>query len=837
MRAPFGTIRELGGRLRSVLQHAGAAEAVYIDFVYPVYLATGGVPAVEDMLTRGRQGRMMLAGDAKAKAESLVHRLQPMVATVARLTDVAVHDAARIVDQNALSHAFKEALGDRLTTSIVAAVRLRRNRAMTAAQLRDAVTRQINEKLSPTGNGLVLAKGLSRNQTQGNLNVLYRLRAIAAGNAGRLRARLANLDTQDGLDRDFKAVMSSDLAAAKLISEEALRPVPEVFRRSSILGSALTRGGGRWSINPYRKREVELAVAYLEQRLRDYDEHHKALRSAAGTLQADAAGDRLAELAVLQMAVNDVLRDVDGLAGRWIDAYFEHAGRGYRVRAGKAGEIADIAKAAPEISPSLTIDTAPARYSNTHTVLLRSSTYLFLRSRFARDVYFHEFRNHYAARLWGIFDWSAQQANDPEEFRRALQAQQPLLRQVAATHQKVIIYVFHTPKWLSDSRDRRDVDGRPAYLLHSPKDYAAWQRYVRDAVRFLKESLAGTEVYYEVWNEPDIYWLEGNDAYLRLYAETVAAIKQEDPAAKVGGAAMNGWDAKAKGEHGGGPLNLALIDYARSNGVPLDFISWHVFERPLSDLEAAKQAYLAEIRKLGMKSVPEFVISEWSIPGRGSRYEAVAFAEYMLGLYRLGESIQTVAVWEEFSRQPRPQQPFAPWGMLTDQGYKKPMFHVHRYFDRLSRDSTGIAVFQSRDQRTKVVTSRKRDGSYELVLWETRYSRPLEAALKVLQQSGLDATDLKGYGTIEALQTAIRTGKARNPEHAAAFRSAAEIYRSTPSGAETVALHFAGAKRLRVTANEAVGIRPAGGAVFTSGGDLVANLPREGVMWLRVEVD
>lgn len=828
---------ELAARLLKVLGQPGAVEAVYVDFVYPVYLATGGVPAIEDMLVRNAQGKTIINLQSRTKAKSVLDRLKPMLATVDQLTDETIRDAAQIVDVDTLHHGFKEALSDPLTTAITATLHMRRDPGMTAEQLRDAVTRQLNGKFSPSGEGMVLAEGVDRRKAEENLVLLYRLRAIARSNANGLHALLGDFDTQDSLNRAFKAAMSTNLAAVSLISEDAFRPVPDVFYKSSIFGSGLVEeSGGSWSINPHRKREMAIAIDYLEQRLRDYEEHREILRSVATNSQADGAGERLVEFAVLQIAARETLRDVGGLAGHWIDEYFEREGKGYRVLQGKAPRIMDIANSEPDAISPLTINLAPGGYSNGHTHLLRSSSYVFLRSKFARDAYFNEFEDHYAARLWGIFDWNAQEAKDPEAFRRALQKQESFLRQIAGTHEKVIIYVFHTPKWLSGSNDQHQVDGRPAYLLHSPEDYDAWRHYVRDTVRFLKQHLAGVDVYYEVWNEPEIYWLEGNEEYLRLYAETVAAIKEEHPEAKVGGATLNGWDGKAKGEHGGDALNLELIRYVAKNRIPLDFISWHYFERPLSDLEAAKKAYLAELKKLGVKSVPEFVISEWSIPGRGSRNEAVSFAEYMLALYRSGVSIQTVAVWEEFIIQPRPQH-LAPWGMLTYQGFRKPMFHVHTYFDWLSRNSKGISVFESEDKRTKVVASHKRDGSYELVIWELRYGRPLENALETLREAGLTTADLRQYGSIDQVEKAIRDGKALKRGHSSAFRNASEIYRNTRPGGNSVVLRFAGAERLRVTASEAVGIRSAGRQVFTSGNDLVANLPRSEVMWLRVEVD
>jgi len=577
-----------------------------------------------------------------------------------------------------------------------------------------------------------------------------------------------------------------------------------------------------------------LAVSYLEQRLGDYDAHRDMLGKTAGASAPDSAIARLGLMALLQMAEFRTLRDLDGLARRWIDQHFQRDGAGYRVLAGSAARIDALAKVDPvDLSP-LSVSLRADGYSKEHTRLLRSSAYLFLRSKFARDVYFNEFEDHYAARLWGIFDWNAQEAQDPGAFRSALEKQAPFLRKIAATHEKVIIYVFHTPRWLSGSKDRTDVDGRPAYLLYSPRDYDAWRRFVADTAEFLQQHLADVEVYYEVWNEPEIYWLEDNEAYLRLYEETVAAIRKAHPAAKVGGAAPNGWDGKAKGESGKEAVNLQLIGYATDNDIPLDFISWHYFERPLADVDAARTAYLEALEKHGAKTVPEFVISEWSIPGRGTGNEPVAFAEYMLALYRAGVSMQTVAVWEEFTVLPRPNY-FPPWGMLTNQGFRKPMFHVHTFFDRLSRGSAGIGVFESDDGRTRAVVSRKSAGSYELIIWEMRYGRALEAAVDALRKAGLTGKDLEQYGSLEQLESAIRAGQSLNGRHKGAFRDAMEVYRGLAAEGNPVALEFAGVDRLRITASEAVGIRSAGRPVFTEGNRLVADLPRGEVMWLRIE--
>ena len=828
---------ELASRFRKVLEHPEAVEAVYVAFIYPVYLATGGVPDIEDLLGVSGQGAVFLKPQSAAKARSIVERLNPMLPTVRQLSDNSGREAARIVESDEWTRALKKVLGDPLTTAIKVDLGMRSRPGISAGQLHDLIDAQWNDQFSPAGSGLVPSRDLTRDKIEKSLNILYRLCALTQSNASRLRMLLKDDDVGDDLSRELASVMLTDLGAASLVSEEALKPLTTVFYDSSMLGSSLVKeAGGSWSINPHREREMALAVSYLELRLRDYDANRELLDGITSNMQSSAEGNRLAEFALLSLAEIGNLRDIGEMAKRWVAENFEGDRAGLRLRQGAAPRIREILHTVDDSVPPLEIDLAPGKFDSKRTQLLRSSTYLFLRSGYARDVYFNEFEDHYAARIWGIFDWNSQEAGNEGQFRDALSKQAPLLRQIAATHEKVIVYVFHTPRWLTGSNEDYDVDGRPAYLLHSPRDYDGWRKYVGETVRFLKEQLKGVDVYYEIWNEPEFYWLEGHREYLRLYAETASAIRQEHPEAKIGGAAMNGWDGRAKGERGGDPLNLELIRYATREALPLDFIAWHYFERPVSDLEAAKSAYLAELENLGVGSLPELVISEWSIPGRGTRNEPSAFAEYMLSLYRADVAIQTVAAWEEFSVHPRPQD-LPPWGMLTNQGFKKPMFHVHTFFDRLSRDSTGIAEFESQDKRTKIVASRKRDGSYELVMWEARNSRPLEAALQELRNKGLSASDLRPYGTMDQLEHYIQAGSAISGQHASAFRSAQEIYRNTPVQENSLVLQLAGVRQIKVTATDAVGVRSAGRQVFTSGNKLVAILPRGEVMWLRLEVD
>ena len=72
---------------------------------------------------------------------------------------------------------------------------------------------------------------------------------------------------------------------------------------------------------------------------------------------------------------------------------------------------------------------------------------------------------------------------------------------------------------------------------------------------------------FEVWNEPNIsFWAGSQDEYFELYRQSALALKKIDSALLVGGpsTAQLGWIPE-------------LIQYCASHGVPLDFVSTHVY--------------------------------------------------------------------------------------------------------------------------------------------------------------------------------------------------------------------------------------------------------------------
>ena len=111
-------------------------------------------------------------------------------------------------------------------------------------------------------------------------------------------------------------------------------------------------------------------------------------------------------------------------------------------------------------------------------------------------------------------------------------------------------------------------------IISAPRNYSDWQLTVQKTIEHISGTRATRDVYYEVWNEPDLFggWkYYGNKSYLTLYeaAARGAQNAQGVQPFKIGGPATtalykNWFDA--------------LATDAVKNNVRLDFISWHRYD-------------------------------------------------------------------------------------------------------------------------------------------------------------------------------------------------------------------------------------------------------------------
>ena len=111
-----------------------------------------------------------------------------------------------------------------------------------------------------------------------------------------------------------------------------------------------------------------------------------------------------------------------------------------------------------------------------------------------------------------------------------------------------------------------------------PNDYAKWSALIQAFATHLVARYGKAEVdqwYFEVWNEPNIDFWNGNpqqSTYFELYDATAKSLKAVDAALRVGGPAT----AQAAWVD-------AFIAHCTQNHIPFDFVSTHVYGNDSSE--------------------------------------------------------------------------------------------------------------------------------------------------------------------------------------------------------------------------------------------------------------
>jgi xylan 1,4-beta-xylosidase len=141
----------------------------------------------------------------------------------------------------------------------------------------------------------------------------------------------------------------------------------------------------------------------------------------------------------------------------------------------------------------------------------------------------------------------------------------------------------YRPTWIPGAENKEYAAG----WSHPPNDYAKWGELVYQWARHCSEKYGKGEAeswYWEVWNEPDIFYWHGTaEEYEKLYDYAVAGVKRALPKARVGGPATTG----PASEKAAGFLKAFLTHCAegknfatRGKGAPLDFVTYHAKGSP-----------------------------------------------------------------------------------------------------------------------------------------------------------------------------------------------------------------------------------------------------------------
>lgn len=231
---------------------------------------------------------------------------------------------------------------------------------------------------------------------------------------------------------------------------------------------------------------------------------------------------------------------------------------------------------------------------------------------------------------------------------------------ITATGAKPFISLSYMPVSLAQNGD----------INNEPNNWSDWENLVKNTVEHIsgKNGLAISNVYYEVWNEPDLfggYKIGGTKNYLDLYAHSVAGANRASNALpfKIGGPATTGYYANwIKG----------LTDFTSKNNIRLDFISWHLYSKNLDDYTQDVNSAHVFLKEAGYTNV-ETVMSEI---GPNSEIDVV-YDEYFGAIHFLATSAAlqdraTRAFTFEIIDGPGPTKLWGRWGLYTNPKFGAP---------------------------------------------------------------------------------------------------------------------------------------------------------------------
>jgi xylan 1,4-beta-xylosidase len=253
-------------------------------------------------------------------------------------------------------------------------------------------------------------------------------------------------------------------------------------------------------------------------------------------------------------------------------------------------------------------------------------------------------------------------------------------------------------------------------ILAKPVNWTDWQLVVQKTIEHVSGTRKTADVYYEVWNEPDLFgnWKYfGDKNYLTLYdyAARGAMNARGVQPFKIGGPAItalykNWFDALAK--------------YALANRLRLDFFSWHRYSKDLNqykkdmfEVESWVQAYPQ------LEPTLEFHITEWghdsnNHAGYDTNYGA---AHTVAGSIEMINIIDNAFVFEiQDGKDPAGQTYWGRWGLFTtqDSGSKpKPRYNALRMLDRISSQRLQLL---GKGTWVKAVAARSDEGNTQIVI-------------------------------------------------------------------------------------------------------------------------
>lgn len=253
-------------------------------------------------------------------------------------------------------------------------------------------------------------------------------------------------------------------------------------------------------------------------------------------------------------------------------------------------------------------------------------------------------------------------------------------------------------------------------IVSLPQRWEDWQLTVQKTVEHVSGTRKIADVYYEVWNEPDLFGgfkYYGDKSYLTLYTYAVQGANQAKGVLpfKIGGPATTGlyknWFD-------------ALVKHVSKNNLRLDFISWHCYSHSLDkyeeDLANANQ-WLAAYP--GLSHTVELNITEWGHdsevhPGYDADYGA---AHTVAGAILMTDLLKKAFIFEiQDGKGPNNQEYWGRWGLLTHQDFGSKTKKRYQALKLLNQISDQRLTLIGQGSWVKALAARNPQGGIDLVM-------------------------------------------------------------------------------------------------------------------------
>ena len=223
-------------------------------------------------------------------------------------------------------------------------------------------------------------------------------------------------------------------------------------------------------------------------------------------------------------------------------------------------------------------------------------------------------------------------------------------------------------------------------ITSPPKSFLDWQNLIQATIERYSgrdgKNISG--IYYEVWNEPDLFGQMNPQEYFLLYQYAALGAKASQNVApfKFGGPAIIGVNKSW--------LNN-FLGLVYNNNLRLDFVSWHSYGKDPNKIKLESQTIDSLSNFAPFLGKVEKIVSEW---GSDSEVSAIhdTYFDTSHAISAVSKSLGTVDKLMAFELKdgldPKGNQFWGRWGLLTHQkvgAVKKPRYFAFTFLNQLLR--------------------------------------------------------------------------------------------------------------------------------------------------------